>query len=388
MCENNFAPGPKQQSVKEKMSRRRGSEGQYLFREFDFYSLQERQLQQMAMAIANADPGGIITGDVDQSVKQFSEQFSLDAPQLIEGAVSVTVNEAKVDVTGDIRFGAFGPGTHYAAGIEVSYYVPYSGEKAMFNCKPSTWSSVLPVAELGEAELKMIFARPDQDVAVTKVEFDRELSLIKQYLEWLRENCRTFNLALATQALGQIESRRSRLAQISQGVQSLGVPIRRAVTPAERTHPSSSTHRSPRAAEAVPAVRYDVALSFAGENRRYVEEVANGLKAVGVSVFYDGFERADLWGKNLIEHLAEIYGKRSRFVVMFISKEYVEKAWTTHERRHAQDRALLAQSEYILPARFDDTAVPGMTTTVGFQDLRHMRPGELVDIVVAKLRQL
>jgi hypothetical protein len=258
----------------------------------------------------------------------------------------------------------------------------------MFNCKPSTWSSVLPVAELGEAELKMIFARPDQDVAVTKVEFDRELSLIKQYLEWLRENCRTFNLALATQALGQIESRRSRLAQISQGVQSLGVPIRRAVTPAERTHPSSSTHRSPRAAEAVPAVRYDVALSFAGENRRYVEEVANGLKAVGVSVFYDGFERADLWGKNLIEHLAEIYGKRSRFVVMFISKEYVEKAWTTHERRHAQDRALLAQSEYILPARFDDTAVPGMTMTVGFQDLRHMRPGELVDIVVAKLRQL
>jgi hypothetical protein len=40
---------------------------------------------------------------------------------------------------------------------------------------------------------------------------------------------------------------------------------------------------------------------------------------------------------------------------MFVSKEYVEKAWTPHERQHAQDRALYAQEEYILPARFDLT---------------------------------
>lgn len=57
-----------------------------------------------------------------------------------------------------------------------------------------------------------------------------------------------------------------------------------------------------------------------------MEEVAEGLKTAGVSAFYDKFEKADLWGKNLIEHLAEIYGQRSRFVVMFVSKEYVEKS--------------------------------------------------------------
>jgi hypothetical protein len=62
-----------------------------------------------------------------------------------------------------------------------------------------------------------------------------------------------------------------------------------------------------------------------------------------------------------------------------------KKAWTTHERRHAQDRALLAQSEYILPARFDDTAVPGMTSTVGFVDLRHTGPSELVGLILQKL---
>ena len=71
--------------------------------------------------------------------------------------------------------------------------------------------------------------------------------------------------------------------------------------------------------------KYDIALSFAGENRAYVEEVAAGLKAAGVKVFYDAFEKANLWGKNLIDHLADIYSN-ARYVVLFISKEYVEKA--------------------------------------------------------------
>lgn len=42
---------------------------------------------------------------------------------------------------------------------------------------------------------------------------------------------------------------------------------------------------------------YEVALSFAGENRGYVREVACALQARGIAVFYDEFEKIDLWGK-------------------------------------------------------------------------------------------
>jgi hypothetical protein len=45
----------------------------------------------------------------------------------------------------------------------------------------------------------------------------------------------------------------------------------------------------------------------ARENRAYVEAVATGLQAAGVKVFYDAFEAANLWGKNLVDHLADIY---------------------------------------------------------------------------------
>src|SRR2546423_26970 len=110
--------------------------------------------------------------------------------------------------------------------------------------------------------------------------------------------------------------------------------------------------------------RYDVALSFAGEDRAYVEQVAGELRASGIKVFYDSYEESSLWGKNLYTHLREIYRDQARFTVVFISQHYVRKVWTNHERESAQARAFEENREYILPARFDQTDVPGILGSV------------------------
>jgi len=113
---------------------------------------------------------------------------------------------------------------------------------------------------------------------------------------------------------------------------------------------------------------YDVALSFAGEDREYVEDVATFLRGYGVKVFYDKFEQADLWGKNLYDHLNDIYNKKARYTIMFISKAYKEKAWTNHERQSAQTRAFKESKEYILPVKFDDTEILGLNETISYLD--------------------
>ena len=43
---------------------------------------------------------------------------------------------------------------------------------------------------------------------------------------------------------------------------------------------------------------YEVALSFAGEQRDYVRDVNDALKTLGVKTFYDDDYAVDLWGKN------------------------------------------------------------------------------------------
>lgn len=135
--------------------------------------------------------------------------------------------------------------------------------------------------------------------------------------------------------------------------------------------------------EAVPD--FDVALSFAGEDRAYVDSVARALRDRGIKVFYDLFEEADLWGKDLYVHLTEVYQKRARFTIMFISKAYGDKLWTNHERRAAQARAFQESQEYILPARFDETEIPGVLPTVGYITLANRTPEDLVSIITRKL---
>ncbi|HZC76324.1 MAG TPA: TIR domain-containing protein, partial [Ktedonobacterales bacterium] len=72
-----------------------------------------------------------------------------------------------------------------------------------------------------------------------------------------------------------------------------------------------------------------------------------------------------------------------KYCVMFISSEYAEKAWPTHERRSAVAKAITQREEYILPARFDDTEVPGIRPTIKYVSLRERSPEALGALVLA-----
>lgn len=132
---------------------------------------------------------------------------------------------------------------------------------------------------------------------------------------------------------------------------------------------------------------YQIALSFAGEDREFVEKVAEILKKNNLKVFYDKYEQANLWGKDLYQYLSYVYQYKAQYCIIFISKYYAEKMWTNHELKNAQARAINNNKEYILPARFDNTDLPGLLNTIGFIDLRRTSPEELSNIVLAKIKK-
>jgi hypothetical protein len=133
------------------------------------------------------------------------------------------------------------------------------------------------------------------------------------------------------------------------------------------------------------APAYEVVLSFAGEQRAYVEQVAQSLVAAGVRIFYDNYEVANIWGKNLIEHFTQVYGGTSRYCVMFISADYVAKIWPSHERRSTFDAAISRRTEYILPVRFDGTEVPGLLHSIHYVRADVYTPAQLAFLILQKL---
>lgn len=130
---------------------------------------------------------------------------------------------------------------------------------------------------------------------------------------------------------------------------------------------------------------YDVALSFAGEDRSYVEQVADVLVRAKLKVFYDLYEEVELWGKNLYVHLDDVYRKKATYCVLFVSEAYKNKLWCRHEWASAQARAFAENQEYILPARFDETELPGLRPTTAYIDLSRYSPQRFAELVFRKV---
>ena len=130
---------------------------------------------------------------------------------------------------------------------------------------------------------------------------------------------------------------------------------------------------------------YDICLSFAAEDRRYVSAVASHLRANGIRTFYDKYEQVALWGKDLYQHLDDVYRNAANYCVLFISKFYAKRLWTNHERRSAQARAFSEHYEYILPVRFDKTPLPGLLPTVGYIELKQLSPKQLSQLITKKI---
>jgi hypothetical protein len=131
--------------------------------------------------------------------------------------------------------------------------------------------------------------------------------------------------------------------------------------------------------------KYQVALSFAREDRDYVHKVAELLIANKISVFYDKFEQVDLWGKDLGIHFDYVYRRESQYFIPFISTNYKNKIWTNYEIRTAIARAIENKEEYILPAKLDDTELEGIRSTIGYLDIRNMSPEEFANAIIQKL---
>ncbi len=130
---------------------------------------------------------------------------------------------------------------------------------------------------------------------------------------------------------------------------------------------------------------YDVAISFAGEDRKIAEELASALRDKGVRVFYDEFYKSDLWGKKLTKHFREVYGPKARFIILLISKYYPVKDWTDFEFSIARKEAKERKVEFILPVKLDDTKILGIHEDTVYLDFNKEGIDGIVKCFLEKL---
>lgn len=105
------------------------------------------------------------------------------------------------------------------------------------------------------------------------------------------------------------------------------------------------------------STKYDVALSFAAEDRTVAREIAKELEKEKIKVFFDETSSSELWGRDLYEHLNKLYTD-TKVCIVLVSKNYNEKQWTALEWRNLMAHSATRPSFAILPVHIDRSEVP------------------------------
>lgn len=129
--------------------------------------------------------------------------------------------------------------------------------------------------------------------------------------------------------------------------------------------------------------RFDVALSFPGEERQLVDQIALELeRKIGPnSYFYDNNYRAQLARPSLDVLLQDIYRNRSKLIVVFLGSNYQNKKWCGVEFRAIKDILLEREHGRIMFVRTDDGEVEGIFKTDGYIDSRKFSAKEIAEFI-------
>lgn len=134
---------------------------------------------------------------------------------------------------------------------------------------------------------------------------------------------------------------------------------------------------------------FDVALSFPGEVRPYVESVARILTStIGKKrVFYDNHYKAQLARPNLDTALQTLYS-RARLIVAFLSADYASKKWCHTEFRAIREIINARDDARVMFVRHDSAPVQGVFSADGYINAEAHEPEELVEMIVERLEVL
>jgi len=113
--------------------------------------------------------------------------------------------------------------------------------------------------------------------------------------------------------------------------------------------------------------KYDLAISFAGEQRELARSITRQLTPLGYNVFYDAYNTSETWGRDISVLFHEIYSQTD-CILIIVSKEYIDKPWTRFERKSAMQNFINRPDAKILQLILDRIELPGLPTVIGTLD--------------------
>jgi len=198
-----------------------------LFSNVDLSSVLYGHEQKMFKEIESFSPARIRDEDLETLCDYFEREYTIAVPAVDEKSITVDHEDAKIDVRRTPNRFFYHGGSGLVSGTRFKFFVPYSGEKELFKCRPSSFNFNPPHAQVNPSELVLIYtAAGQQEATAIRSQFDRELGQIKQWLSCVESDVEVFNGGVRSKARTRIEMRKKKLEKDRDLASNLGFPAR------------------------------------------------------------------------------------------------------------------------------------------------------------------
>jgi hypothetical protein len=218
----------------------------------------------------------------------------------------------------------------------VTIAVPFEGDRDLFTCQPSSYTSSFPHALLADSELHFVYDLQPASPEDTRHAVDRDVEHVEQYLRWVRADVEAFVPELRSAIRDAVNRRRSRLSTAAAAITALGVPVRArgAATPGPMT-----------TAVSLPSTSYDAFLSYAAEDSNFAEGLAAALVEAGFRIWFAPLQLTvgDSLNREINRGLRD-----ARYGIVVLSVPFFSKPWPQYELGGLLAREMAGQ-KVILP---------------------------------------
>ena len=199
-----------------------------LFIDYNLDLVLKRQDKELSDDVESLSEDRVLNTSPEGLCNYFVEKYIVEPLQIDETGINADYGDAQIDISQRFDYAVFDRSRPYSiTGTRLTFYIPFTGDRNLFKCRPSTYTGNPPRATVESSELVLTYEQTTQNTPAIEKEFELDRQRIKNYLGWITSDVEQFNSTLRGRASQCITARREKLLEDRGLVERLGFPLRR-----------------------------------------------------------------------------------------------------------------------------------------------------------------
>lgn len=300
-------------------------DGIRVFNEYDLGVTLKNQLSKIKKEI-DFDIESNPPENQEEYVAQKTDKFRIKPLEFNKDGIEVTVSKQNIPAEYFPSSGFFvDPGERYEKEI-LTFYLPFDGDQSLLRCVPST--RILRTEEVQIKNKQIIFDIINfyNKSEIVKKEMEEIVKFLEDQATYVNKEVNQYNENLSKVIISAIEQTTGKISGRLKFIEELGVPLK---TEIDKKEIDKNTQQISSRVTDTTKQEFDVFISYASEDKDFVEKLAKQIEIAGFKVWYDSFQIG--WGQDLRPAIDNGL-KNSRYGIVILSKSFLKKKkWTEYE---------------------------------------------------------